>query len=92
MPDYLLRRDAFEAGRVFFLARGRYLSLRLRHEVREQDYQDVFGAALKYELALLRFADTEYGDHLWAKAVLKRLRQIVSNFSANYNLNPPPQI
>jgi hypothetical protein len=78
--DALAQRDAaFRAGQAFYAARGSYLSARFSGESAEILVQQLFGAALHYELTLQPLHEP------WARHTLAQLRSFVRSLSHEYN-------
>ena len=76
----LEQRDAaFRAGRAFYAARRSYLAARFDPACAEPVAQELFGAALQYELTLQPL------DALWARDTLVQVRSFVHSLSHEYN-------
>lgn len=76
----LEQRDAaFRAGRAFYRARASYLAARFDSGYAEPVTQEVFGAALQYELALQPL------DARWARDTLTHVRSFLNSLSSEYN-------
>ena len=77
---HLEQRDAaFRAGRAYYRARASYLAARFDAEDAEPATQEVFGAALQYELALQPL------DMPWARDTLMHVRSFLNSLSSEYN-------
>ena len=73
------RAAAFRAGHAFYVARATYLHARIGSGDAEPVTQEVFGAALQYELALQPL------DAPWARDMRTQLRNFLNSLSCEYN-------